>query len=326
MAHASTGRDQYVLDVAQHQWQKLCLYNCSCTAFTFSPPSGPCQIWSRDLLIMRNSPPSESNSNVFIRVGFSELPTKHKTTRIVGIVLGVFGALIVALGSFSFFIWRRRPLQPMDRHDDSSNSFLRTFSYKELKIATRNFRSKLGSRGFGTLVAVKKMKGSRQDEKQFRAEISSLGNIQHVNLVILRRFCAEGSRWLLVYDYMPNGSLSSFLFTSSSKSKRRVLDWKTHFEIALGTARGLLYLHEGCIDCIIHNDVKPENILLDSDLSPKLADFGLAKLVGRDVSRVLTTTRGTRGYLAPEWIFGLPISPKVDVYSFGMTLLEIILG
>ncbi|GLJ51361.1 hypothetical protein SUGI_1092060 [Cryptomeria japonica] len=97
-------------------------------------------------------------------------------------------------------------------------------------------------------------------------------------------------------------------------------------KIALGTARGLLYLHEEFRDQIIHCDVKPENILLDSDFSPKIADFGLAKLVGRDFSRVLTTTTGTEGYLAPEWISGLPITPKVDVYSFGMTLLEIISG
>ncbi|GLJ57952.1 hypothetical protein SUGI_1392430 [Cryptomeria japonica] len=170
------------------------------------------------------------------------------------------------------------------------------------------------------------MKCSRQDEKQFRAEISSLGNIQHVNFVRLRRFCAKGSRQLLVYDYMPKGSLNSLLFTGSSKSKREVVDWKTQFEIALGTARGLLYLHEECRDHIIHCDVKLENILPDGDLSPNLVDFGLAKLVGRDFSHVPTTTRGTRGYLAPEWISCLPITPKVDVYSFGMTLLEIISG
>ncbi|XP_059071662.1 G-type lectin S-receptor-like serine/threonine-protein kinase At2g19130, partial [Cryptomeria japonica] len=247
---------------------------------------------------MRNSPPSKSSSNVSIRVGASELPTKRKSTTIVGTVLGIVSALAVALGIFSVFIWRRRQT---DRYADSSDSFLRMFSYKELKIATRNFKSQLGRGGFGsvfkgslpdgTIVAVKRMECSRQDEKQFRAEISSLGNIHHMNLVRLRGFCAQGSRRLLVHDYMPNGSLNSFLFTSQSKSKRR-----------------------------------PENILLDSNLSPKLADFGLARLVGRDFSRVLTTTRGTRGYLAPEWIFGLPISTKVDVYSFGMTLLEIISG
>ncbi|XP_059078212.1 G-type lectin S-receptor-like serine/threonine-protein kinase At2g19130 [Cryptomeria japonica] len=316
--------------------EKACLHNCSCTAFTFNTLSGPCQIRSGDLPTMHNSP-SQSNSNVFIRVAASALPpssSKRKTTvSIVGVVLG---ALAIALCIFSVLMWRRHRLRSMQMIAHSSNSFLRMFSYRELKIATSNFRSKLGSGGFGsvfkgtltdgTLVAAKKLEGSGQEEKQFRAEINSLGSIQHVNLVKLRGFCAQRSERLLVYEYMPNGSLNSLLFSGNSESKRKVLDWKTRFEIALGTARGLLYLHEECRECIIHNDVKPENILLDSEFSPKLADFGMAKFVGRDFSRVLTTIRGTRGYLAPEWFSGLPITCKVDVYSFGMTLLEIISG
>ncbi|XP_059068820.1 G-type lectin S-receptor-like serine/threonine-protein kinase At2g19130 [Cryptomeria japonica] len=124
---------------------------------------------------------------------------------------------------------------------------------------------------------------------------------------------------------MPNGSLNSCLFYEE-EGVERVLDWKTLFQIALGTARGLVYLHEECRDQIIHYDIKPRNILLDGDFNPRIADFGLAKMVGRDFSHLLTTTRGTPGYLAPEWIFGLPITPKVDIYSFGMTLLEIISG
>ncbi|GLJ32680.1 hypothetical protein SUGI_0657500 [Cryptomeria japonica] len=325
--------------------EKACLHNCACTAFTFNPPSGPCQMWSGDLPSMRNSS-SESNSDVFIRLAASALTkfdhqrssSKRQTTvSIVGAVLGVVGALGIALCIYSFLMWQRYRLRSMQKRADSSNFFLKMFSYKELKIATSNFRAKLGSGGFGsvfkgtltdgTLVGVKKLEGgSGRDEKQFRAEISSLGNIQHVNLVKLLGFCAQRSQRLLVYEYMSNGSLNSLLFSGNTESKRKVLDWKTRFEIALGTARGLLYLHEECRDRIIHCDVKPENILLDSELSPKLADFGMAKLVGRDFSRVLTTTRGTRGYLAPEWLSGLPISPKVDVYSFGMTLLEIISG
>ncbi|XP_057835603.1 G-type lectin S-receptor-like serine/threonine-protein kinase At2g19130 [Cryptomeria japonica] len=231
---------------------------------------------------------------------------------------GIVGALAVVLGIFSLLMWRRHRLRSMERLADSSDSFLRMFSYMELKIATSIFRSKLGSGGFGTvfkghlidgtLVAVKKMEGSRQDEKQFQAEISSLGNIQHANLIRLRGFYAEGSRRFLIYDYMANGSLNSLLFTSNSKNKRKVLDWHTRFQIALGTARALVYLHEECRDRICHGDVKPGNILLDNNFSPKVADFGLAKLVGRDFSHVLTTTRGTRGYLAPEWISGLPIT------------------
>ncbi|XP_020249614.1 G-type lectin S-receptor-like serine/threonine-protein kinase At2g19130 [Asparagus officinalis] len=121
---------------------------------------------------------------------------------------------------------------------------------------------------------------------------------------------------------MPMGSLDHHLFQKQSKN----LDWKTRYQIILGTARGLAYLHEECRECIIHCDIKPENILLDTEFCPKLSDFGMAKLIGHDFSRVLTTMRGTIGYLAPEWIEGLPITPKADVYSYGMMLFEIVSG
>ncbi|GLJ32664.1 hypothetical protein SUGI_0657170 [Cryptomeria japonica] len=221
----------------QQDCEKACLHNCSCTAFSFNPPSGPCQIWSEDLPSMHKSP-SESNSNVFVRVAVSALPPSFSKRRtnvsIVGVVLG---ALAIALCIYSFLTWRRHRVQSMQMRADSSNSFIRVFNYRELKIATRNFRSQLGSGGFGsvfkgsltdgTLVAVKKLEDSRQNEKQFRAEISSLGNIQHVNLVRLRGFCAERSERLLVYEFTPNGSLNSLLFTGNSKNKRKLLDWKT---------------------------------------------------------------------------------------------------
>jgi serine/threonine protein kinase len=105
-----------------------------------------------------------------------------------------------------------------------------------------------------------------------------------------------------------------------------MLNWAARYQIALGVARGLAYLHERCRDCIIHCDIKPENILLDASFFPKVADFGMAKLLGREYSLVLTTMRGTAGYLAPEWISGVAVTPKVDVYSYGMMLLEIISG
>ncbi|KDP23899.1 hypothetical protein JCGZ_00065 [Jatropha curcas] len=135
-------------------------------------------------------------------------------------------------------------------------------------------------------------------------------------------YCAEEKHRLLVYEYMENGSLANKL---SSKN----LDWKTRFKIAVGTAKGLAYLHEECLEWVIHCDVKPHNILLDSDYQPKVSDFGLSRLFSRDdlignlgFSRV----RGTRGYMAPEWIFNLPITSKVDVYSYGIVVLEMITG
>lgn len=125
-----------------------------------------------------------------------------------------------------------------------------------------------------------------------------------------------------MYEYMPNGSLDHHLFQSNAL----VLDWTTRYKIALGVARGLAYLHSSCRDCIIHCDIKPENILLDGSFTPKVADFGMAKLLGRDFSQVVTTMRGTIGYLAPEWISRTSITSKVDVYSYGMVLLEIVSG
>jgi serine/threonine protein kinase len=169
---------------------------------------------------------------------------------------------------------------------------------------------------------VKKIRSLQQGEKQFRAEVSTLGAIQHVNLLRLRGFCVEASKRFLIYEYMPKGSLESHLFQNVSM----ILDWKTRYRIAIGTAKGLAYLHESCRDCIIHFDIKPENILLDAEDVPKVADFGLAKVIGRDFSRVLTTMRGTRGYLAPEWISGEAVTPKVDVFSYGKLLFEIVSG
>lgn len=155
------------------------------------------------------------------------------------------------------------------------------------------------------------------------------GTIQHINLVRLRGFCAEGDHRALVYECVPNGSLERYLFAKDHQDKdgqHAILDWKTRLNIALGAARGIAYLHHECRYNIIHCDIKPENILLDTDFAPKVSDFGLAKLLGKDVSRIITNIRGTRGYLAPEWLTNLALTSKVDVYSYGMTLLELVSG
>jgi serine/threonine protein kinase len=128
-----------------------------------------------------------------------------------------------------------------------------------------------------------------------------------------------------VYEFMKNSSLDKWIFPSY-RGRDRLLDWQTRFDIAINTAQGIAYFHEQCRNRIIHCDIKPENILLDENFCPKVSDFGLAKLMARDHSQVVTMVRGTRGYLAPEWVSNRPITVKADVYSYGMLLLEIIGG
>lgn len=144
-----------------------------------------------------------------------------------------------------------------------------------------------------------------------------------MNLVRMFGFCAETNHRLIVYEYVENGSLDKYLFTESDDT---VLGWKERFGIAVGTGKGLAYLHEECLEWILHCDIKPQNILLDTQFGPKVSDFGLVKLVDRDQAFSFSTIRGTRGYLAPEWAMNLPITAKVDVYSFGIVLLEIVTG
>ncbi|OAE27477.1 hypothetical protein AXG93_3911s1600 [Marchantia polymorpha subsp. ruderalis] len=178
-------------------------------------------------------------------------------------------------------------------------------------------------------VAVKRLEGLRQAPKEFRAEVAALGNIHHANLVRLRGFCAEGGHRLLVYEFMAKGSLDKWLFVpkdATDATDAFCLDWNTRFKIALGTARGLAYLHDECSVRIIHMDVKPQNILLDADFFPKVADFGLSKMLDHEDSGLLSGMRGTPGYLAPELLLRSQVSEKSDIYSFGIVLIELLTG
>nr|AAF78020.1 receptor-like kinase [Oryza sativa Japonica Group] len=205
------------------------------------------------------------------------------------------------------------------------------YAYTDIIAMTSHFRDKLGQGGYGSVfkgvilpgdvhVAIKMLSNYNCNGEEFISEVSTIGSIHHVNVVRLVGYCAEEMRSALVYEYMPHGSLDRFIF-SPDKS----LSWDKLNEIALGIARGINYLHQGCDMQILHFDIKPHNILLDSNFVPKVADFGLAKLYPRDNSFMpVSAARGTVGYIAPEMIsrsFGI-ISSKSDVYSFGMLLLE----
>ncbi|KAM1046747.1 hypothetical protein EV1_025959 [Malus domestica] len=213
------------------------------------------------------------------------------------------------------------------------------FRYKEIEDATDHFEALLGKgasasvyKGIlsdGTQVAVKKLDVEERGEREFRSEVAAITSLQHINLVRLLGYCCvpAGPRFL-VYDFIPNGSLDSWIFSQKGRPNRRggCLPWDTRYRVAVDVARALSYLHRDCRSRILHLDVKPENILLDENYRAIVADFGLSKLMGKDESRIMITIRGTRGYLAPEWLLEHGISEKTDVYSYGMVLLEMIGG
>ncbi|GLJ09953.1 hypothetical protein SUGI_0119030 [Cryptomeria japonica] len=271
-----------------------------------------------------------------------------KTAAIVGAAIGS-GVLIAAIISLVAFR-RKRPLafrelelrKSMESSptkveqflDDYAQQMPSRYSYSQLRNITNNFADKLGQGGFavvykgklprGNLVAVKILDRSRHSEAQFMNEVATIGRIHHVNLVRLMGFCFDGFRSALVYEYMVNGSLDNYIFPE--KKSHGSLNEEQLYSIALGAARGIAYLHHDCERRIIHFDIKPHNILLDKDFTPKIADFGLAKLCGREDDHIsMTNAGGTPGYAAPEvWNTNLgPVTDKSDVYSFGMVLLEI---
>ncbi|WOH05693.1 hypothetical protein DCAR_0625113 [Daucus carota subsp. sativus] len=311
--------------------KSICWSNCACGAYAYH--DGTCFTWNKDIYNMQQlSKDDTSGKDIFIRL--SPLEFSERSRKVVyWAVGGSCAAMVIIFLGVSFLIGRKK-LSQVKEGAKAVEGTLVAYGYKDIKSATKNFSERLGGGGFGsvfkgilpdsTVIAVKKLKGISQGEKQFRNEVSTIGNIQHVNLVHLRGFCSQGNEKLLVYEYMSKGSLDSHIF--KAEKGKSILSWKTRYAISLGIAKGLVYLHEKCIDCIIHCDIKPENILLDDFMCPKVADFGLAKLVGHDFSRVLTTMRGTRGYLAPEWISGAAITSKADVYSYGMMLFEFVSG
>lgn len=252
----------------------------------------------------------------------------------------------IALGAVeitgSFLVWcfmfsssqnSNEASQGYHHHHPEITGF-RRFTYSELKKATGNFSVEIGRGARGTvykatlpdnrIAAIKRLNSiANQGEAEFLAEVSIIGKLNHMNLIEMWGYCAERNQRLLVYEYMEHGSLAESLSS-------RLLDWPKRFQIALGIARGLAYLHEECLEWVLHCDVKPQNILLDSNYQPKVSDFGLSKMLNRSSGHLSDSSfsriRGTRGYMAPEWVSNLPITSKVDVYSYGIVVLEIITG
>lgn len=324
-----------------------CHGNCSCRALFFQNNTGNCFLF--DWVGSFQSSGQGAGFVSYIKVlnggsgstaggdGGSKRHFPYVVIIAVSTVIIIAGLLFLA-----FQYYKKKKRLPESPHETSEeDNFLESlsgmpvrFSYRDLQTATSNFTVKLGQGGFGsvyrgslpdgTQLAVKKLEGIGQGKKEFRAEVSIIGSIHHHHLVRLKGFCAEGTHRLLAYEYLANGSLDKWIFRRDREDF--LLDWNTRYNIAVGTAKGLAYLHEDCDAKIVHCDIKPENVLLDGNFLAKVSDFGLAKLMTREQSHVFTTLRGTRGYLAPEWITNYAISEKSDVYSYGMVLLEIIGG
>ncbi|XP_057741713.1 putative serine/threonine-protein kinase [Arachis stenosperma] len=223
--------------------------------------------------------------------------------------------------------------------DEEDDGAFRVFTYNQLKTATRNFQTsdKVGEGGFGTvykgrladgsLVAVKVVSievESMRGESEFVAELASLANIRHQNLVRLRGCCVEGAHRYLVYEYMDNNSLYQTCLRSEEGRMR--FKWEARKEVSKGVAHGLTYLHQHLRPHVVHRDIKASNILLDTNFMPKISDFGLAKLLRDETSYISTKVAGTLGYLAPEYASSGRFTRKSDVYSFGVLLLQIVSG
>ncbi|XP_062176786.1 G-type lectin S-receptor-like serine/threonine-protein kinase LECRK3 [Alnus glutinosa] len=314
--------------------QQLCLDDCFCAAAIYERNGSYC--W------MKKYPLSNGRKSLDVtRVALLKVPkgnvTKKKDQSTLVLVLALLlGSstflnilLLVAISTALFYLYHIK--LKLARNASISATNMRSYTYEELHKATGGFKQTLGRGAFGTVykgvvasdpkrfVAIKKLeKVVDEGEKEFKTEVSVICQTHHKNLVRLLGYCDEGEHRLLVYEYMSNGSLASLLFGISRPH------WNQRVQIALGIARGLMYLHEECSTQIIHCDIKPQNILLDEYFTPRISDFGLAKLLLAEQSKAHTQRRGTVGYFAPEWFSKASISAKVDVYSFGVMLLEII--
>ncbi|CAN6439649.1 unnamed protein product [Victoria cruziana] len=345
--------------------ESLCAASCACRVYFYRNFSGECFLVSGNVYTLKYANNDSYHAGIKVQNATIPTETSAGSSRHLSIpsIIGIaIGCLAFVFAVFRC-VYRPRSVNSIvhskeeedteeDKDEMEEEEFLKTlpglpprFTFAELREATDGFSEKLGTGGFGTVfrgtlpdgtpVAVKKLETLRQGSRQFRAEVATIGSISHINLVRLRGFCADSRRRLLVYELLPNGSLDRWLFEPKPTTSATVaqdqpstgfLNWKQRYSVAVGTARGLSYLHEGCREPIMHLDIKPQNILLDDRFVPKLSDFGMSRLLEGETTQVVTAVRGTPGYLAPEWIRYSVATKKCDVYSFGMVLLELVSG
>ncbi|GMN61961.1 hypothetical protein TIFTF001_031042 [Ficus carica] len=324
-----------------------CLSNCSCMAYASSNvrDGSGCLMWFGDLMDIRQV--STEEQALYVRMPASELGKSGHMVRAV-IVVACIGSISVVL-LLGYFVYRRNSkatseeterslvTRTNERHEEDLE--LPLFDLPTIVTATDrfSFKNKLGEGGFGPVyrgmleggqeIAVKRLSlSSGQGIDEFKTEVKLIVNLQHRNLVKLLGCCIQGEEKLLVYEYMHNKSLDSFIF---DKNQAKLLDWPKRFQIICGVARGLLYLHQDSRLRIIHRDLKASNVLLDNEMNPKISDFGLARTFGGDGDDSEGKTRrviGTYGYMAPEYVYNGQFSIKSDVFSFGILVLEIVSG
>ncbi|KAG8652494.1 hypothetical protein MANES_06G096900v8 [Manihot esculenta] len=282
----------------------------------------------------------------------AEVPTKRPSHYIKGVLIGVMATMALTVAVLLAFLWiwllskkeraAKKYTEVKKQVDQEASAKLITF-HGDLPYASSEIIEKLesldqedvvGSGGFGTVYrmvmndcgtfAVKRIDRSREGSDQvFERELEILGSIKHINLVNLRGYCRLPMSKLLIYDYLAMGSLDDILH---EHGQEQPLKWSARLRIALGSARGIAYLHHDCSPKIVHRDIKSSNILLDENLEPHVSDFGLAKLLVDEDAHVTTVVAGTFGYLAPEYLQSGRATEKSDVYSFGVLLLEIVTG
>ncbi|CAI0468009.1 unnamed protein product [Linum tenue] len=321
-----------------------CLKNCSCTAYASSDLASGigCVTLYGDLLDTRVF--ADGGQDLYVRVDAIELDEYMKSLRghtdtrkrkMLAIVLVSVTAAIILILSLVYFLLRTK--RKGNNGGSNSISQVTIFSINDIFIATANFSldNKLGQGGFGSVykgrlldgreIAVKRLsRTSRQGTEEFKNEVQLVSKLQHNNLARLFGCCIHGEEKMLVYEYLPNKSLDFFIF---DKIEGTGLDWKTRFNIIIGTARGLLYLHQDSRLKIIHRDLKASNVLLDATMNPKISDFGMARMFEHDQMEANTNrVVGTYGYMAPEYAMEGMYSMKSDVYSFGVMTLEIVSG
>ncbi|CAM0953714.1 unnamed protein product [Alopecurus aequalis] len=337
------------------QCEAVCNQNCSCTAFAYANMSGAsamadssrCLVWSGELVDVGKTT-AGSRENLYVRLADTSV---DKMGNSVKIILTIIACLLLL--SCIALVWmykcrgkrqNKEKLRKMmlgyfstSNELGGENTEFPSVSIQDILAATDFFANSnlLGRGGFGKVykgtleggkeVAVKRLsKGSGQGTVEFKNEVVLISKLQHKNLVRLLGCCIHEDEKLLIYEYLPNKSLDAFLFDAARK---QVLDWFTRFKIIKGISRGLLYLHQDSRLTIIHRDLKASNVLLDIEMTPKISDFGMARIFGANQNHANTTrVVGTYGYMSPEYAMGGAFSVKSDTYSFGVLLLEIVSG